>query len=471
MAKRPNPEKLIKNRARKLALHKCVVNADWQENRKASVMVVRQHTNGNYTICSYLVDLMCLGVKDTFYKFNVSEFEYTDVLQEFLDVGGIEIDYDLAHNIIFAGYEFALNCGIKPHKDFEKVTKFMLEKDDENVPLIDVECGENGVPHYIQTESENATFAGKIIRKLEKNVGEGNFMVTYYSELKEEILKDLDNSDDDDDLLKGMEDDGFDDFEDHDDLWGYLEEDDLDIEQVAFQFLEYFRMEELSEEDNMKFEVCYYVLMKHYTDNKRIEELIDIWETDMKVSPSFEYEQGLSEKINQKIDVINQNPDPELSQKNINFVKENLSNQALADFIILNATSPELDPGDPEFEGEKHKEFEERRKNLAKKYPDFPLFKLYSVRDDIKKEDLTIEKLFGEDYVFSTHELNEYIYLKFNVIVHRGDLNALIAFDTIIENAAIHEDYYNVIKGSYDTFQNVMMFYKIAEDFGEGLKM
>src|SRR5699024_1333366 len=109
--------------------------------------------------------------------------------------------------------------------------------------------------------------------------------------------------------------------------------------------------------------------------------------------------------------------------KKINFVKENLSNQALTDFIILNATSPEIDPDDPEFEGEKYKAFEEKRKNLAKKYPDFPLFKLYAVRDDIKMEDLTIEKLFGKDYVFSAHELNEYIYLKFNTIVYGGDLN------------------------------------------------
>ncbi len=105
------------------------------------VIVARIHQSGNITFGTYLIDLYALGVKDTSWYFNVD----WSVIESILFQGNfIEIAYDLAHNIIFGALEFAADHGYKPHRDYEKYSKFILEIDDEKIPLIDVAFGKNG---------------------------------------------------------------------------------------------------------------------------------------------------------------------------------------------------------------------------------------------------------------------------------------------------------------------------------------
>src|SRR5215216_1027581 len=98
-----SPKKYIQTRARSLPVYKCFVNRDWEEGNLADVFVIRRHTNGHLTAGVFLTDLLCLGVKDTFFLFNEEEEEMMDKVPMSLF---IEIDYQLAHNIIFAGHDF-----------------------------------------------------------------------------------------------------------------------------------------------------------------------------------------------------------------------------------------------------------------------------------------------------------------------------------------------------------------------------
>lgn len=137
----------------------------------ANVIIARQHVNQNLTAGFYLVDLMCLGIKDTFYFFNEPE---QDILEKLpLDDGSfIEIDYALAHNIVYSGHDFALEYDINPHKDFA-VTKNILEEDTEAIPLIDISTGdEEGKPRMVVDAGYNYK---PILEKLKKNAGEGNY--------------------------------------------------------------------------------------------------------------------------------------------------------------------------------------------------------------------------------------------------------------------------------------------------------
>src|SRR5438093_10255481 len=132
--KQLSPKKYIETKARSLPIYKCLLNTDWRESMMASVVVMRRHVNGNITAGVYLIDLLCLGVKDTFYFFNSPEEE---VMEHF---GGIkpgffkEVDYKLVHNIVFAGHDFAMEFDIHPHPDFA-ITRFILEEDNESIPL------------------------------------------------------------------------------------------------------------------------------------------------------------------------------------------------------------------------------------------------------------------------------------------------------------------------------------------------
>jgi hypothetical protein len=174
-----SPENYIRQKSRNLPIVKCSINKEWENDRLASIWIVRRHSNGNFTFCCYLVDMNCLGVKDTVYRFNEPQ-EMLDEYEEKVisNYETEEISYDLAHNIIFAAVEFAEEYGFKPHRDFTSVTQYFLEEDDDSIPLIDVHCGdENGEPVYISNGYETPALQQRIINQLEKTAGKGNYTV------------------------------------------------------------------------------------------------------------------------------------------------------------------------------------------------------------------------------------------------------------------------------------------------------
>lgn len=183
-----SPENYIRQRARNLPIFKCLVNEGWEEDGLAQLTISRRHINGNITYCSYLVDLKCLGVKDTFYDFNIPEVHFELVLER-MEQGYalVGIEYALAHNIIHAGWEFGEEIGFKAHKDFLSITRYMLEEDSDAIPLIKIECGDiDGKPLYVQGPLEDAAAVNRILAQLEKNVGHGNYRFIMQDEIWDE---------------------------------------------------------------------------------------------------------------------------------------------------------------------------------------------------------------------------------------------------------------------------------------------
>lgn len=169
-----SPKKYIETKVRSLPVYKCFVNKDWGESKMADVVVMRKHGNGNITAGMFMVDLLCLGVKDTDFIFNESEDDITAKLNPISEFSE-EIDYNTAHNIIYAGHDFALEFDIKPHKNF-LITKYILEPDDDRIPLIEIPTGEDdGKPHLLIAQA--GQYADALL-KLKKNAGEGNYYYT-----------------------------------------------------------------------------------------------------------------------------------------------------------------------------------------------------------------------------------------------------------------------------------------------------
>lgn len=172
-----SPVKYIRNRCRKLPIGECLINDGWQEMGMANIFITRKHSNDNLTIGMYLVDTYCLGVKDTFYQFNISTIEYRDMIES---VSGeltlIPVDYTLAHNIIFGAIEYAEDYDFSPHKDFLKTTQYILEEDNDNVEIIDVEFGFEGKPFLIIND-ENEPYKN-YMRTLDETAGTGNYKFT-----------------------------------------------------------------------------------------------------------------------------------------------------------------------------------------------------------------------------------------------------------------------------------------------------
>ncbi len=189
------PEKYIRTRARQLPVYECYINEQWKESGMANIIVARKHTNNNFTFGLYLVDLLCLGVKDTYYDFNITNFDYEDLKKEYFGKQDIvKCDYVLAHNIIYGAVEFADTFGFKPHKDFA-VSKYILEEDDENVELMEIEFGEENKPCVVTTIENEPK---QIIAQLDKTAGKGNYKVIYLDD--EDLLDDFEEEVDEDDL-------------------------------------------------------------------------------------------------------------------------------------------------------------------------------------------------------------------------------------------------------------------------------
>ena len=190
-----SPENYIRTKARALPIHECLVNPEWKEGGFANIMIARSHTNGNITLCIYLIDLYCLGVKDSHYMFNISRYEYLDIIHRSQTIEPIPISYSLAHNIIYAGLEYAEEFGFKPHKDFTSITRFMLEEDTEDIELIDIECGRDGKPFYVSGPFDDELKINAVIKQLEKTAGVGNFDYTI-SDSDDELDQDEEDEED-----------------------------------------------------------------------------------------------------------------------------------------------------------------------------------------------------------------------------------------------------------------------------------
>src|SRR5450759_3092033 len=188
-----SPGNYIRKKARMLPSYECLVNSNWEKSKMAHVVVARRHTNGNITACFYLVDLMLLGVKETFYMFNVPLFEYKGKIDMISDGMDMEpISYILVHNIVYAGLEFAEEYGFSPYKDFTSITSFMLEEDNDDIELIDVECGFDRKPAYMRNPFDNNTRVNNIITRLEKTAGPGNFIIFDDVDEEDEDIEDDD---------------------------------------------------------------------------------------------------------------------------------------------------------------------------------------------------------------------------------------------------------------------------------------
>jgi len=123
-----------------------------------------------------LIDMLCIGVTDTLFGFNMTEHEYEQFQEEFTELWSFEeCDYALAHNIICGAVEFAQKYGFQPHKDFW-VTQYILEDSGADIKTSEIEFGEDGVPTVVTTLDEEPKH---IIAQLEKTVGPDNYNVVY----------------------------------------------------------------------------------------------------------------------------------------------------------------------------------------------------------------------------------------------------------------------------------------------------
>lgn len=168
-----SPQKYIQSKGRNLPFYECYISEEWKENGLATIIISKKMPGGNFIIAYYLVDIYCLGLKNTFYRFNVTEHERAGFMSEMQEGPNemIPCDTELIHNLIFGAIDYAAELGFEPHKDF-RITENLLNPDLITDGIDEIEFGFNGQPYYVQGPDDQVE---KILASLNRNPGEGNY--------------------------------------------------------------------------------------------------------------------------------------------------------------------------------------------------------------------------------------------------------------------------------------------------------
>ena len=140
------------------------------ESGLVNILVAREG-GSRVSVCGYLVDAWCLGVKNALGPKSVDRRklpEFTDWYFRSYDQPPLAAPIDLARQVVFGAIKYAQELGFEPHPDFAGCVSHLGSWDGSS----DITFGHEGKPMYVQGPYDDAAH---IIRTLRRRVGDDNF--------------------------------------------------------------------------------------------------------------------------------------------------------------------------------------------------------------------------------------------------------------------------------------------------------
>ncbi len=181
-----NPRRLLRM-ARQMPVEGAWAQREWQEQGVARVLIARTQPNDNIMFGEYIADYFCAGIKDASYASNIDRDTFFNEVIPSLYSGTppLDIESDLAHELIWGAVEYAEGLGFDPHRNFREASRILDPAD--SVPRSgSIEFGYQGRPLYIPAPDDNQ--AG-VIRRLIESVGLGNFYYLPRGDVPEEVAE------------------------------------------------------------------------------------------------------------------------------------------------------------------------------------------------------------------------------------------------------------------------------------------
>ena len=170
----PSPRTLVK-KAREFPIKDCWISAGWEDEGTSglvTVLIAREQPDGNVVFATYLLDIFCLGLKDTMYNANISASDFRQVMRDvFLHTQPESCSPELAHQMVYECIDYAAQFDLKPHRDF-KLSKHVLEPRESLSAPHKLTFGKGGKPFFINGPYDNIN---AILAKLDKHPGKGNY--------------------------------------------------------------------------------------------------------------------------------------------------------------------------------------------------------------------------------------------------------------------------------------------------------
>ncbi len=137
----------------------------------AAVLVARRHRFGKVSVCGYLADVYCLGVKNALGPKIMDDLGLTRFVRDFFSSyhgDPLEVPVELAREVVFGSIEYARGLGFDPHPDFAAAEGHLGSWTGPST----ITFGRDGKPVYVSGPYDDPR---PIIRTLEHTVGRGNF--------------------------------------------------------------------------------------------------------------------------------------------------------------------------------------------------------------------------------------------------------------------------------------------------------
>ena len=161
------------------AIERCLISESLldPDEKFGSVLISRKLPDGRIAFVRYLVDAMCLGVKDAdasvCFPGNLS-----DMLEQ---MSKVELLQDAnpaaARKLVESAVAYAKKFGFQPHALYEKTAPLWNGVDAADC-LTEFEFGKDGKPHFISGPHDSAEVIADSVSKLDQSVGEGNYEFT-----------------------------------------------------------------------------------------------------------------------------------------------------------------------------------------------------------------------------------------------------------------------------------------------------
>jgi hypothetical protein len=137
----------------------------------SSVAVVREHSDSEASVCGYLVDTYCQGVKNAVPPSILDRRDLAGFLADFFsayDSEPLPAPIELAQNLVLGAVDYAQTLGFDPHRDFYLAKPHLGDWQ----PPSKIRFGLNGKPYFQQGPYDNPT---RVMRTLDRTVGPGNY--------------------------------------------------------------------------------------------------------------------------------------------------------------------------------------------------------------------------------------------------------------------------------------------------------
>jgi hypothetical protein len=158
--------------------------ADWPDDAGAPtgasdsgvalVLVAAPDGHHRLSVCGYLVDTWCLGVKNALGPKRMARRDFDELKRVYFaqwGSPGIPIPVELAQHLVFGAVQYARRLGFEPHRDFRRASRLLGSWSGPSAIMF----GREGKPYYVNGPYEDPE---RVLATLERTVGRGGFHYT-----------------------------------------------------------------------------------------------------------------------------------------------------------------------------------------------------------------------------------------------------------------------------------------------------